>query len=271
MIISRISIKNFRSVEKIENLELVPFNVFVGQNNHGKTNIFEAIEWFFTGSGNLEEICFMRNLTKQVSVEVEFSGLLRGLELITNENQKKALSDIFGQNDHIIIRRDCSYENGEERQLFNPQTKKWENPLGRDSTWRQFLPTLEYINTKKSLEDVAKYGKTTPVSKILSSVLEEMLETDKKYSEFKEMFNELFGESAELINSSRYFELPAQSLEEYYPGQFKANPQNVAGRPNGKNLLAEHVSASITQQDFETKMQVFHDALKKVASLSFGT
>jgi putative ATP-dependent endonuclease of the OLD family len=57
MYISKISVKNFRSIEFVENLELNKFNVFVGQNNHGKTNFFEAIEWFYSGSiGDLSEI-----------------------------------------------------------------------------------------------------------------------------------------------------------------------------------------------------------------------
>jgi putative ATP-dependent endonuclease of the OLD family len=49
MYISKISVKNFRSIDFVENLELNKFNVFVGQNNHGKTNFFEAIEWFYSG------------------------------------------------------------------------------------------------------------------------------------------------------------------------------------------------------------------------------
>src|SRR3990167_3635031 len=140
MKISKITIYNFRSIEKVVNLELESFDVFVGQNNHGKTNLFEAIEWFFVGGGNMEEICFMRDLSKKVSVEIEFVGLQEALEWIKNDKQKKALSDIFGSEDNIILKRDSAYENGEDRQLFNPKTKKWENPMGRDTSWRQFLP-----------------------------------------------------------------------------------------------------------------------------------
>lgn len=194
MNISKITIRNFRSIEKVEELEINPFNVFVGQNNHGKTNLFEAIEWFFVGGGNMEEICFMKDTSKQVSVEIEFTGLQKALEWIENDKQKKALSDIFDSEDTILLKRDSAYEAGEDRQLFNPKTKKWENTMGRDTAWRQFLPTFEYVSTKKFLEDVAKYGKATPISRMLSSVLEKMLEVDENYIEFKKMFNELFGD-----------------------------------------------------------------------------
>ncbi len=197
MKITKISVKNFRSIEILEDLEIGAFNVFVGQNNHGKTNLFEAVEWFFIGSGSLDDIRFMRDPNKEVSVEIEFSGLQNALNLISNDKQKKALSDIFGDVDSISIRRSSVHKDGNDRQLWNPKTGKWENPMGRDSTWRQFLPILEYVSTKKFLEDVAKYGKTTPISRMLSAVLEKMLEKDPVYDEFKQKFNELFGDPAD--------------------------------------------------------------------------
>ena len=36
MNIKAITIKNFRSIQEIENLDFKTFNVLVGQNNHGK-------------------------------------------------------------------------------------------------------------------------------------------------------------------------------------------------------------------------------------------
>lgn len=197
MNISKISIQNFRSIEKVEKLEINKFNVFVGQNNHGKTNLFEAIEWFFGLTGNLDDIRFMQNTTNEVLVEIEFDGLQNALDLITNDKQKKAVADIFTGGDRISIRRYSAYENGEDRQLFNPLTNSWENTFGRDTAWRQLLPTFEYVSTKKFLEDVAKYGKTTPISKMLSAVLEKMLESDPVYGEFKKTFTELFGDPSD--------------------------------------------------------------------------
>lgn len=194
MKINKLTIQNFRSIEMVRELEMKGLSTFVGQNNHGKTNFFEAIEWFFVGSGELNDICFMRDRTKEVSVEIEFVGLQKALSFITNSTQQKAITNIFDKEDSILIRRNSCYKDGQDRQLFNPKTNEWENPLGRDSSWKQFLPTLEYVSTKKFLDDVAKYGKATPISKMLSAVLEAMLEVDPSYAEFKNIFNELFGD-----------------------------------------------------------------------------
>ena len=48
MKISRIKIENFRSIKSTE-FVTSDFNIFVGQNNCGKTNFFEAIEFFYNG------------------------------------------------------------------------------------------------------------------------------------------------------------------------------------------------------------------------------
>ena len=48
MVIKEIKISNFRSLGYVS-LDLEIFNIQVGQNNHGKTNYFEAIRWFFNG------------------------------------------------------------------------------------------------------------------------------------------------------------------------------------------------------------------------------
>ena len=69
MKIINIKINNFRSIEKID-IGLDDFDIFVGQNNHGKTNIFEAINWFYSPKGNLEEIK-RKGAGKDESVEVE--------------------------------------------------------------------------------------------------------------------------------------------------------------------------------------------------------
>ena len=86
MRVSKIIIKNFRSIKEAE---VVPdnFNIFVGQNNHGKTNLFEAIDWFFTGlkkGENIEDIRFGRTGTDEISVEIEFAEVKSGVERMKN-------------------------------------------------------------------------------------------------------------------------------------------------------------------------------------------
>jgi len=203
MRIQKLKVTNFRSIKSVE---ITPgsFSVFVGQNNHGKTNFSEAINWFFTGKGDLDKIRFDRNPSNQVEVIITLSGLRVALEKMQNKTNKKKLTNIFDEKeDEVVIRRYSGYEQGKSRQLFNPKTQKWENPIGRDSAWNDLLPKFEYVDTGTHLEDVAKYGTTTPVGSMLSGVLMTILEGNEQYEEFEEKFNALFGHQSDSEEKSQ--------------------------------------------------------------------
>ena len=195
MDITSVKVTNFKSIETLDNLEISNFSIFVGQNNHGKTNFFEAIEWFFEGKGDLEKIAFLGETKRKVEVILTFVGLSEAIKGVTHEKHKKGLREVFGELDEIKIHRSSEYKNGKELQLFNPKKSAWENMLGPSTIWRQLLPTLEYVSTKKYLEDVVKYGKMTPVGNMLSGVIETILETNSDYMKFKKQFAKLFGDS----------------------------------------------------------------------------
>ncbi|MDR1984838.1 MAG: AAA family ATPase [Prevotellaceae bacterium] len=76
MKIHRIKIKNFRSIQQAE-FQTTDFNIFVGQNNCGKTNFFEALEFFFNGLGkytNINDLKYGRYDKNEILVETD--GLL---------------------------------------------------------------------------------------------------------------------------------------------------------------------------------------------------
>src|SRR3989344_3509947 len=185
MRISRIKINNFRSIKEAE---IIPssFNIFVGQNNHGKTNFFEAIEWFYVGKGDLEKIRFGRSGTDEISVEIEFSEIQDGIEKMRNEKNKTTIKERFGPYDTLRIKRTSTFP--KVRQIYNRDKEEWieKNPTGFDSAFNDFLPSFEYVNTQMKPMDMAKYGKTTPIGNMLAGVLSVILAKDPAYSRFKE-------------------------------------------------------------------------------------
>ena len=77
MKISRIEVDNFKSIERYS-FSLGDFNIFIGKNNHGKTNLFDALDWF--DSGKTES----HNYTKQdnsliIKVRMHFTGSQQAL------------------------------------------------------------------------------------------------------------------------------------------------------------------------------------------------
>lgn len=193
MKISKITIHNFRSIERIENLSVDLFNVFVGQNNHGKTNFFEAIEWFYNGGDNKEIIRKCKN-QEDVFVEIEFVDSQAGLSRISTQIHKTKISNVIGINEIIRIRRKLAIP--KKRFYINELGEEIDFGVGFDNALLEFFPKLQFVKTETTLKEVAKYGRKTPMSEMLSEVLEQILENEtksKEYTNFKNDFNKLFG------------------------------------------------------------------------------
>jgi len=191
MRITKITINNFRSIEHAE-ISPTEFNVLVGQNNHGKTNFFEAIEWFYNGSGDLNEIVYRRDTIKEVSVEIEYTDIQNGIEAVKNEKTKESFRKFAGERNIIRVIRKKS-EQG-KRALWDEEKREWsqKNFAGFDKAFNDCLPRLQYVATTTRLAEVSKYGKKTPIGEMLSGVLTAIMETSPKYREFREKFDDLF-------------------------------------------------------------------------------
>lgn len=191
MKINKITVTNFRSIKYAE-ITADKFNVFVGQNNHGKTNFFEAIDWFYGAKGDIDKIRFMRDGNAEVCVEIEFSEIQDGIAKMKNEKNKTAIKNLLGENDTVRVKRISS--DSKTRKIFDTNKSEWlaKNPTGFDSAFNDFLPKFEYVSTQINPMEMAKYGKNTPIANMLSGVLTAILEQNKDYAAFREKFDELF-------------------------------------------------------------------------------
>jgi len=191
MKISRVKIENFRSLRGTE-FNTSDFNIFVGQNNCGKTNFFEAIEFFFNGpSKNLkiEDLKFKRLEENEILVEIEYTGAQSGLSKMINEANKTKIEKALNGYDTVTFRRTSS--NSKKRTMIVNGTEV-QPGTGFDAALNDFMPKFEYVNTKQYYDSVAKYAKTTPIGIMLSGVLASILETNQQYKDFQETFKQLF-------------------------------------------------------------------------------
>lgn len=192
MKIKKIAIKNFRSIKEAE-ISPTGFNVFVGQNNHGKTNLFEALEWFYDGPKKGQEpasLIFLKQAGEEMYVEVEFEGALEGAGRMKNSTNQTKMTGVLDGNDTIIVKR--SSLDPKKRTITVAGKLIDKLPTGFDSAFNDFLPKFEYVDTKKYVEDVAKFSRGTPVSIMLSGVLSTILEGSQQYRDFQQKFDELF-------------------------------------------------------------------------------
>ncbi len=201
MQISKVTIENFRSIKHTV-IQPSAFNILVGQNNHGKTNFFEAIEWFYNGSGDPKEIAHLQKEENNFSVEIEFSGIQAGIEAVQNERTKASFKKFAGDRDVIrVIRRSSDVK---KRCLWDEASQEWTNKnfAGFDTAFNDCIPRLEYISTKTHLADVSKWSKKTPIGQMLSGVLTALLEKSEKYQGFRKKFEEVFSAEDSDIRAS---------------------------------------------------------------------
>lgn len=220
MRINRISIKNFRSIKYV-NILVSDFNIFVGQNNCGKTNFFEALEFFFNGyKGDIQELIFKRNSDLEMSVEIEFSDIQDGLSKMLNEKNKTTLSSKLGKVNIACLRR--SSKDIKKRKLYIDGNEVAPG-TGFDAALNDFLPKFEYITTKQYYDSVARYSKTTPIGAMLSNVLATILQANQQYKEFQEKFSALFeSEDSEIkIEFDRIGNNVKAYLEKQFPDTSK--------------------------------------------------
>jgi len=219
MKISKIKIQNFRSIREAE-ISCCDFNTFVGQNNSGKTNLFEAIEFFYNGLGrgiSVSDVSFNRDTENEVIVELTFIGALDGVEKMKNEKNAMAMKSALGGNDIVSIKR-SSREVGKRKITING-SELIKTPTGFDAALNDFLPKFEYIHTRQFYDALVKYAKTTPIGAMLSSVMAVILESSIQYKEFQEKFNTLFGseESDVRIEFDTLGEKVKANLEKQFP------------------------------------------------------
>jgi len=217
MKITNIKIENFRSIKQTD-FATTDFNICVGQNNCGKTNFFEAIEFFFNGigrGGNVEELKFKREADNEIIVEVSFSGAIVGAAQMQNQANKTKIETALNGSDTVMFRRSSTVPN--KRKMFVGGAEV-QPGTGFDAALNDFLPKFEYISTKQYYDSVAKYAKTTPIGIMLSGVLTTILQSNQQYQEFQEKFRELFEDDNSQIKAE--FEAIGNKVKLYLEKQF---------------------------------------------------
>ena len=163
MKIANIIIENYRSIQKSE-IKPSKFSIFVGKNNHGKTNVFEAINWFYSSRPlQSEEQHFNKNSNNIISIEIFFDNISdHDLERFKTTNTNK-VKDLLSEHRRFSIKKTS---NGEKNLFING---KEENIKGVDRALNELLPKLEYINSSKTLDEVGEYKARNPIGIMLSS------------------------------------------------------------------------------------------------------
>lgn len=262
MKISKITVENYRSIKRVE-IDPSKFSIFIGQNNHGKTNLFEAIEWFYNAKSSDEEEHCQKIISNQIKVEMTFNDVTQSdIDKLTTDASKTKIKNMLGDSTVFSVVKSSS--DHKRKYFVNGEDKG--NPQGLDTAINEFLPKLEYINTKIRLDDVSKYKDKNPIGLMLSGVLTAIIENSQDYIDFKKQFTKLF-DDAESEVRIELDKLGAQ-VEVYLQKQFPDGTKVKFGvnPPHFTDLLK---SFDTTVNDgIETKAESKGDGMQRAIMLS---
>lgn len=206
MYISKIKLHNFKGFRKDHEMTFDKgVNFFVGDNNCGKSTIFEAIDFIRTKKDR-DEVITKTEIEGDdfVSVEIEFKGGDIGL-LIETEALKKYQSyliDVDGEKSLRVLRSSEETkikQKGKEKtlsiknvRLYNSETSQFENPTGIDNTITALFDA-QFVWADTNSGDISDFSKTKISGKIINAVTKDFVNSPT-WNKFKNTHKETFGE-----------------------------------------------------------------------------
>lgn len=148
MYISHLKLVNFKSFENLQNINFTNGkNFLVGNNNVGKTTIFEAIDFLFNGlkrNQQIDDLINNEHSEKEMYIELTFSDLSDSIKnvgrlkpYITNKNQ---LTLKRGKNIRIINIKGEKVSSSYKTLVYkNAKDGNFYNPTGITNATKPFL------------------------------------------------------------------------------------------------------------------------------------
>jgi len=206
MYISNIKLHNFKGFKCDHEITLDKgVNFFVGDNNCGKSSVFEAID-FIRSKKERTEVITKTEIEQDgfVSVEIEFQGddleslvrtdaLKKYQSYLIDNASKKSLRVMRSSEEKKIIQdnKEKTLNIGNVR-VFNPTTNQFENPTGIDSTISALFDA-QFVWADTNSGDISDFSKTKISGKIINAITRDFVTSDT-WRKFMNSHKETFGE-----------------------------------------------------------------------------
>lgn len=206
MYISKIKLHNFKGFKGDHEIAFDKgVNFFVGDNNCGKSSVFEAIDFIRTKKDR-DEVITKTEIEGNsfVSVEIEFKGedIETIVEIDALKKYKSSIIDTNGEKSLRVMRSSEETEitqDGKKKKLdiknvrvFNPSTSQFENPTGIDNTIRALFDA-QFVWADTNSGDISDFAKTKISGKIINAITKDFIISDT-WKSFQNSHKETFGE-----------------------------------------------------------------------------
>lgn len=169
-------------------------NIFVGENNTGKSTVFEIID--FLRDNTKKSISDFKNKKtnedEDVSVELTFYGNVN--EVIDHFSQDNKVSVfkkyVYDYEDKECFRLLRSTKNIKAIQLWDNETHEFKNESGIDAPLKKLFEN-NFVWSDTNPNDQTSFGSTTICGNLLREIANKFTETID-YMDFSEQFNKTF-------------------------------------------------------------------------------
>lgn len=214
MYISKIKLYNFKGFKGEHEITFDKgVNFFVGDNNCGKSSVFEAID-FVRSKKDRSEVITKTEIESNniVSVEIEFKGddLEFIVEIDALKKYKSYLIDIDGEKTLRIMRSSEENEitqDGKKKKfdiknvrVFNPTENQFENPTGIDNTITALFDA-QFVWADTNSGDISDFSKTKISGKIINAITKDFV-VSETWKSFQKSHKETFGEGENSLSKT---------------------------------------------------------------------
>jgi putative ATP-dependent endonuclease of OLD family len=240
MRISRIEVANFKIFHGNHSFDIGNNLIFlVGENNTGKSTLFEAINFLKSGLPDKKKIGDFKNKlateNEHIVCTVKFKGDIK--TVINSFSEAKYEPYVFDENGEETLLVQRSSENrivkqgGKDKQLtvksitlWNPETSQFENPSGVDSVLGSLFET-QFIWADTDPADVSDFGATKIGGRLLNGAMGDFFDGEQ-WKEFISIHQQTFhGEGDSLSKRTKTVEKKIENVlrEQYGDIGFKFN------------------------------------------------
>jgi putative ATP-dependent endonuclease of the OLD family len=213
MFIRELTIENFKGFKGKHEFKFSKNLVFfVGDNNTGKSSVFESIDFLKTGlpsTKNLKDVK-NKNSADHVAVTVKLQENIKSV--ITDFSEAKYMKYVFEEDNQetILARRTSEVSkvkqgnkdvelNIKKITLWNPETKQFENPSGIDTVFKTLFET-QFIWADTSPDDVTDFGSTKICGRLLTGAIGNFFDS-QQWGEFTEVHEKTFHSGKDSLTS----------------------------------------------------------------------
>jgi AAA15 family ATPase/GTPase len=230
MFIKELKITNFKSFEGTINPIIfnIPngqpgsgLNIFVGENNTGKSTAFEAIDFVRNSTKKNENAIKNKNNPAHASVELAFSGeIAQVIDGFSQPNKVAVFKRYISQSaqGENIFKISRSTEDIKQVKLWSETDQQFVNESGIDAPVKKLFDT-NFIWADTNPNDEAAFGATTICGNLLKEIANGFIET-ADYADYRTKFNQVFNDPSSGLR--RELLVIEQKVQQVFSEQFGA-------------------------------------------------